>query len=695
MRFLAVVTALVFAPLAVGAQVIDQGSVDAIKAASSEDWEVAYSITDTTDKVTNDLITWMRLLDGDAPFGDYVDFTARRSDWPNLLRVRARGEEAIPDGYDPDALIRWYGDIAPETGEGAVRLADALIAKGRKADADKMLIETWLGSILSNTGHQAMIDAYPDILAPHHNARVDALLWRWRTVEAQRMFDLLDDDQTALAQARIGYIKKLGDISARVQAVPEVLKDDVGLAYDRYNWLSSRGDRTEAIKILREQSTSAEALGQPFRWSSWRRVLARWEMREGRAQSAYDLAANHFLSEGSSFADLEWIAGYVALTYLNQPTLALTHFQAADATVDSPISEGRMQYWIGRTQDVLGNEPAAQAAYQIASQHQTGFYGLLAAEKLGLSLDPDLTGAQDPTDWEEAPFLTRDMTAAALILLQAGDRGKAVLFFAELGKQLNATELSQLGALLAEMDEPYFQVLLGKTAVTRGVLVPSIYFPLHPLAEMDLPVHPALALSIARRESEFNAGVGSPVGALGLMQLMPATAKEVSGTLGETYSKGRLTSDPAYNARLGSKYLSQLEEQFGYSPVMMAAGYNAGPSRPRNWMDERGDPRVGEADVIDWIEHIPFRETRNYVMRVTESIPVYEARLSGKTGPIKFMDLLIGEKPLKRPRVRPEVTAPVPELVTAPTAAPASQTPVSPSGPSPISSPRPISRPGG
>lgn len=695
MRFLAVVTALVFAPFVAGAQIIDQGPVDAIKAASTEDWEVAYSITETTDTVTIDLITWMRLLDGDAPFADYVDFTARRSDWPNLLRVRARGEETIPDGYDPDALIGWFGDIPPETGEGAVRLADALIATGRTKDAHKMLIDTWLGSILSDTGHQAMIDHYADVLAPHHTARVDALLWRWRTIEAERMLDLIDDDHTALALARIGYIKKLDDTAARAQAVPDALKDVAGLAYDRYNWLSSRGGRTEAIKILRERSTSAAALGQPFRWSSWRRVLARWEMREGRAQSAYDLAANHFLTEGSSFADLEWIAGYVALTYLDKPALALTHFQAADATVDSPISEGRMQYWIGRTQAALGNQAAAQAAYTIAAQHQTGFYGLLAAEKLGLSLDPTLTGAQDPTDWEEAPFLTQDMTVAALTLLQAGERGKAVLFFAELGKQLNAIALSQLGALLAEMDEPYFQVLLGKTAVTRGVLVPSNYFPLHPLAEMELPVHPALALSIARRESEFNAGVGSPVGALGLMQLMPATAKEVSGTLGESYSKGRLTSDPAYNARLGSKYLSQLEEQFGYSPVMMAAGYNAGPSRPRNWMDERGDPRVGEADVIDWIEHIPFRETRNYVMRVTESIPVYEARLSGKTGPVKFMDLLIGEKPLKRPRVRPEITAPVPEPATASTAAPASQMPASPSGPSPISSPRPISRPGG
>ncbi|MFT5631555.1 MAG: soluble lytic murein transglycosylase, partial [Gammaproteobacteria bacterium] len=202
------------------------------------------------------------------------------------------------------------------------------------------------------------------------------------------------------------------------------------------------------------------------------------------------------------------------------------------------------------------------------------------------------------------------------------------------------------------------------------------------------PVPPALSLSIARRESEFNAGVGSPVGALGLMQLMPATAQEVAGFIGEPYSRARLTSDWEYNARLGSKYLSVLEEDFGYSPVMMAAGYNAGPSRPKIWMDARGDPRVGEVDVVDWIEHIPFRETRNYVMRVTESIPIYEARLTGKVGPIRFTDLLIGVKPNIRPRPRPATLETTPVAAPDPEA-PASRSPAVPSGI------RPVSRPGG
>lgn len=697
MRFLVLAAALMTGPFTVTAQEIDPSAIAAVKAAGAQNWDVAYSLADTEDSVARDVITYLRLRDGSAEYAEYQPFVTRRADWPGIDRVRAAAEEMMPEGLDPQSVVDWFGDILPETGEGAVRLAQALYALGQDGKAEAMLAEIWHTYRLSSSGHRAMLAAYPSFLAAHHTVRTDTLLWAWRTTEAELMLPLLGEGHAALASARIAYIRKQGGLEAKVAAVPDALKDTAGLAYDRYNWLADRGDRTEAIKILKARSTSVEALGEPFRWSGWRRSLARWEMREGRAQSAYDLASKHFLSEGSAFADLEWIAGYVALTYLDRPADALTHFQAADATVDSPISEGRMQYWIGRTYNVLGDDVAADAAYVIAAQHQTGFYGLLAAEHLGMSLDPKLTGKDDPTDWEEAAFLQDDLPRAALMLLQAGERGRAVSFFAELGKTLTAEELSQLGALLSEMGEPYYEVLLGKTAVARGVLVPSIYFPLHELKDMDLPVPAALSLSIARRESEFNAGVGSPVGALGLMQLMPATAQEVSGLIGETYSKGKLTADPAYNARLGSKYLSMLEEEFGYSPVMMAAGYNAGPSRPNTWMDERGDPRIGEVDVVDWIEHIPFRETRNYVMRVTESIPVYEARLTGEVGPIRFVELLTGVKPLVRPQVRPEATAvPAPEPVVEAVAVPSA--PAAPSGPSsppPLSSPRPISRSGG
>jgi soluble lytic murein transglycosylase len=277
---------------------------------------------------------------------------------------------------------------------------------------------------------------------------------------------------------------------------------------------------------------------------------------------------------------------------------------------------------------------------------------LLSAERIGADLDSSLAGTPLP-DWRGSAVLDNELVQAGLFLLDLDERGAAVLFFAQLGRELPQDQIEQLGAMMGDRGEPYFQLLLGKSAAERGMIIPALYFPDHPLADKDIPVPHELALSIARRESEFRVDAGSPVGALGLMQLMPATAREVAGNLDLPYSRGQLTNDWDYNATLGSQYLADLQGEFGYSPVMMAAGYNAGPSRPKRWMDERGDPRLGEVDVVDWIEHIPFRETRNYVMRVTETMPIYQARLSGQTGPIRFTELLIGEKPAIRPRARP------------------------------------------
>lgn len=652
MRTLPLIFAALMLPAPAVSQAVDPAHVATIDAIA-DGWDAAYDLAQ--DPVTTDLLTWLRLRDGAGTFAEYQTFVAANPGWPGLSRLRAASERVIPKGHDAAAVMAWFVQDAPQTGEGAVRLAEAMMTAGQIEEAEGVLRAAWLDLRLTKSGHDAMIAAFPDILEPFHVARTDALLWRHRRTEATRMLPLLDEDQAALAAARMGYLAGTRNMLPLYNAVPAGLREDAGLIYSRYNWLIGRGKREEAIEVLLGRSTSGAALGEPFRWSGWRRSLARREMRAGRADQAYALASRHYLTEGAAYADLEWLSGYIALTYLGDPTQALAHFENGAAVVSSPISLGRMYYWIGRAHEVTGDAALAAAAYADAADHQTGFYGLLASEKLGRPLDPAL--ASPDADWAQAPVFDLPVAQAAFLLLAAGERGHAVTFFAHLGQTLDPDALAQVGAYLNHIDEQYYTLLLGKTAVTRGVLVPSLYFPLHDLAEMDLPVAPDLSLAIARRESEFNIGVGSPVGALGLMQLMPATAQEVAGFLDLPYSRGRLTSDWQYNAQLGSKYLSILQEDFGPSPVMIAAGYNAGPSRPKIWMDERGDPRLREMDVVDWIEHIPFRETRNYVMRVTESLPVYRARLSGQAGPVAFTALLIGEKPLLRPRLRPDPDA--------------------------------------
>lgn len=687
MRLFFSAIAMCFGVSAATAQDVDPALVDAIQLADDGTYEEAFDAV--ADPLHRDILTWVRLRRGDGTFDAYTAFLNDRPTWPAISRLRAQAERVMLKGGDADRVIDWFADTDPESGFGAVRLAEALTARGQLTDAKAVIIAAWLDMRLNADSQALILDGFADVVAPYHAERADNLLWRWRTDEAALMIPLLDADQAALVTARIAYISKRG-IPEAVEAVPAALKRHPGLAYDRYNWLADRGERTQAVVILKGRSTSAEALGEPFRWSGWRRALARWEMREGRPQSAYELATKHFLEDGSAFADLEWLAGYIALRYFDDPALALRHFETMEAAVDSPISLGRAGYWRGRALQTMGDANAAALAYAQASDHQTSFYGLLAGEQLGMALDPALTGRADTVDWQGSDVFDNPLVMAGLALLEAGERGSATQFFAQLGRQLNAADTGRLAAYLETIDQSYYAVLLGKAAATRGVIVPSAYFPLHGLTELDLPVDPALALSIARRESEFRADAGSPVGALGLMQLMPATAEEVAGFLDLPYSKARLTSDWRYNAALGSKYLSVLEEQFGPSPVQIAAGYNAGPSRPERWMDERGDPRLGDVDVVDWIEHIPFRETRNYVMRVSESIPVYRARLTGQTGPIAFTALLLGEKPLVRPEARPLVRQDAAADVVS-----TSSVPIGPSAPDPVPGIRPIARPGG
>lgn len=661
------------------------GFAAAQAAMEAGDWDLAYLLTEGEGRVANDLITWTRLRQGVGTFGEFRGFLRNRSDWPDLDTIRRRAEEAMPERISAVDVLTFFADSPPQTGEGAVHLAAAMTEAGRADEAARILVEFWREAALTDDGLAQMLDRHADLLAPHHAARVDGQLWRWRTDDAERILDLLPDDQRALAEARIALIRDAPDAAEKLAAVPEALRDHPGLVYDRFNRLAERGDYTEATELLMARTDTAESLGQPFRWASWRAALARWNMREGRAELAYDMASRHHLTEGRFFSDLEWLSGYVALRYLDDPDRALAHFRNLAADVESPISIARAGYWEGRAHMALGDAGAAAEALARAAEHQTAFYGLLASELIGRSLDPALAGGETFGADAAQTLADNDLATAFRLLLDAGERGAAVLFAATLGETLDRASLGRLGQEMIDRDEVFFAVLLGKSAAARGIIIPDLYFPVHPMAGLDIPVSAELALSIARRESEFRVDAGSPVGALGMMQLMPGTAEEVADGLSLPYSRNRLITDWRYNVTLGAQYLADLRAEFGESPVMIAAGYNAGPGRPSAWVAERGDPRKGEVDVVDWIEHIPFAETRNYVMRVTESIPVYRARLTGEVGPVRFTQLLNGEPPFIRPRSRPTPS----ERQEPPAEVPAA---AAPDGPTII---RPLARPEG
>lgn len=649
--------------------------VEAFKTAAglvrAGDWVAAEATVAQAGPIARDLIRWLRLRDGpravDAPpdprdpdptFADYTAFLAAYPHWPGLDRLRMQGEKTIPADTAPEAVLGYFAVVTPQTGEGVVALSRALAAAGRVDEARAAAAEGWMSVGLSDETQAALLAAWGDTLRPLAWDRAQEMLWRWRSGDAERLLPLLTDSQRALAEARIALIRDAGDQDAKVAAVPATLRDDAGLAVDRFNRLAEDGDYTDAVALLLDRTDDAARMGQPFRWASWRAVLARWALREGRPDEAYRLASRHHLTgenPGAEFyADLEWIAGYVALRHLNDPTTALTHFRRMQAAVSGPISTARAAYWTARAEEAAGSADAAAQSYARAAGFQTAFYGLLAAERLGLPFDPTLATTESFGDWRQGTVLRSDLTAALLMLVAGGDRDDAVLFAAKLGQTLDRGGIGQLGSLLTDTGEPFLTLVVAKAALERGISIPQMLYPLHPMAGMDLPVDRDLALAIARQESEFNTAAGSGVGALGLMQLMPSTAEEVAGDLGVAYDRARLTTDWTYNATLGSAYLAELQVRFGPTPVMIAAGYNSGPARPSQWIAQRGDPRLGGADVVDWIEMIPFAETRNYVMRVTEAMPVYRARLGRDPG--SFAALLRGEKPLIRPVARGEQT---------------------------------------
>lgn len=609
----------------------------AFSAVANKDWVSAeHYASQISDTVGSDLVIWARLRLGDGSWEEYQGFLARNNDWPGLKRLRRKGEATIPKGADPVIVRAYFAKQLPQTGAGSIRLAEAYSAQGRVAEARIEAIRAWTEMSLKQHDETTLYKDYNGALSRQNLKRLDALLWRGLTREAERMFKRVPDGYVKLATARISLQRASKNVDVKIANVPDDLQSDPGLAYDRFKWRVKKGRWDDAQELLARQTGSVKKLGRPEAWSNRRRGFARRAMRAGDTDLAYWLASQHDLKKGANYADLEWLSGYISLTKMNAPKQALGHFLSFQAVVKSPISLGRAGYWLGRVYEKLGQNKKAQQSYRFGAKHQTSFYGQLSAEKLDLKADKSLSGTESTRNWRQARFLDDSPVRAGILLHYADEQARMRWFFTHVAEDLDREGLSQLADLSLDLDRPHVALAIAKQAAKRGIILPKSYFPITDLATYSVDVAPEIAMSIARRESELNTSAISPAGARGLMQIMPATARKVSKDIGVAYSKARLTSDWRYNAQLGTAYLGGLLEIFDGSYILAFAGYNAGPHRAEAWIERFGDPRDSKIDQIDWIEHIPFRETRNYVMRVMESLHVYRARLKGKTPPLKL-----------------------------------------------------------
>lgn len=610
-------------------------------------WVESFDAAGPRGGIVWDVIDWHRLREGFGTANEVERFLERRPDWPGLRLLRRRSEAVMGEEASDQRLLDFYLGTSPMTPEGARSYARALRAIGEEGDASAEIVLAWR-TMPMGAGIQALfLRDHAPLLKPHHSARLNRLLWDGHLVSARRMLDLVDAGTRKLAEARIALREQAAGVDRRIEAVPEALQDHPGLAYERFLWRVRKNRTADAIDLLLARSDSAQTLGAPGNWARRRVQLARATMRAGDPQLAYRIASSHHTTpeDGYVHADLEWVSGFLALRFLKDPRAAVTHFQRFDAAVETPISKGRAGYWLGRAQDALGQSAAAQESYQSGARYQTSFYGLLAAERAGVSFDPRLQTPPDPGDWRDAAFMESSVVEAGLALLAAGELDLSERFFTHLVEGLAPEQALQLGRMLIDLEQPHLAVMVSKRAARQGIILYGAYYPLHGLSEMRLPMAAEMSLAIARRESEFDPSVISGAGARGLMQIMPATGRLVARDMGvaAAHDTARLISEPDYNARIGATYLAQLAGELGGNVVMIAAGYNAGPGRPRQWMERFGDPRGRDEEaMVDWIEMIPFNETRNYVMRVTESLPVYRARLGQDPLPMPFTRELLG-----------------------------------------------------
>ncbi len=596
-------------------------------------WEAARTLLARGDHpVANKLFRWLELQlpRSGIAFEDIVQFVDQNPDWPSLETISRRAEEALLDRPSNNTLVlAWFGTRNPLTPDGAMRYADALSAAGERERALRVIREHWVSGTFNEVQHKRWLERYRGMLEPqHHAAKLDRLVWDGKAEEARRVFPLVPPERRTLADARL-RIRAGGNVEAQAKRVPESLANDPGLLYDRVRAFRRANREAAARDAMRNLPRD---LGRPDIWWNERAVLARRSILAGDAAEAYRLARDHRMaqSHGANFLEAEFLAGWIALRRLNDAKAAQAHFERVHEAARFPVSRARGAYWIGRALEAQNQMAGANDWYNRGAAFHTTYYGQLAAARSKSPTRPTWPGPILATAEDRQAFARNEAVIAARILLETREKPERVRPF--LVRLASVARTPGQHALVAEFAHQLgrndLAVIVSKrSAQAAGVQLHDLGWPMLPMTG-ERPER-ALTYAIIRQESQFEPEVVSSAGARGLMQLMPATARAVAkteNTLGN-HTDARLF-EPAYNIRLGRSYLASLIDDFGGSYVLAIASYNAGPGRAREWMRNFGDPRQPNVDVVDWIEMIPFEETRGYVQRVMENLQVYRRNIA-------------------------------------------------------------------
>ena len=563
-----------------------------------------------------------------ATFHEINGLVQERPEWPLNKRLRQRAEEAMTPGMDPEHVISWFEGHSPLTVDGGINLAEALLEMTQKSAARKTLRQTWVGGNFGAKQERQFYKQYRGYLTRQdHLDRLERLLWRGNYSPVRRMFNKVNKDYRALAFARITLRQYKGAVDSAISKVPKRLLNDPGLVFERFRWRRRKGRDEDAFKILQYQP---KILSYPTHWWNEKVILARRFLRDGNISAAYTLASKHGLKSGQSFVEAEWLAGWIAMKFLNESGYALNHFETVFNGSKYPISRARGAYWAGRASEFLKNETKIVSWYKKAAAYSLTYYGQHASAKLDADGKIIIPSPVPLKKTDSREFLTNKFVKVVQVLGAAELYDFIKPFINKLNKIKSSAEWHGKVAILAsENGRPDLAVYTAKKAYRNGIMLIKEGYPVVNISD-NFKIELALLYALIRQESAFNTKATSSAGAKGLMQIMPSTAKRIAKKYKIAYSKHKLTSDADYNLKFGKTYLSGLLNKYDGSHTLSLAAYNAGPSRANAWIKRNGDPRSADVDVIDWIEMIPFKETRNYVQRVIENYNVYRKYLSSK-----------------------------------------------------------------
>ena len=616
-----------------------------IKAMEKSQWPSAVSLSrKAKDKSIYNFIQWRHLLTkgNNASFYDYMTFIKDNENYPRINRIKYLAEHKLStDKISPKKIINWFGDDEPLSGFGKLILGESFILKGDIDKGTSLIKNGWVTAELSRSDMKFFRKKFKKYLnANDYIKRADYLAWENKYWDLKRMLRYLPKDYQLLYTARQILMSKSYGVDKAISSVPQKLKNDAGLNYDRLKWRRKRGRVDSSLEILLKIKNDKNYLVRPDKWWKERAIISRSLIYKKKYETAYKISSNLALEKGPEFAEAEWMSGWIALSFLDDPILAIDHFNNFYQNVGYPISLSRGAYWLGKSYEKIGDKKQSNEWYKEATKYLTTYYGQLAHLKIAPNEKFELSKQQEISEDYKKYFYNNDLIKIIHLLdeLNKDKYTKSILKHiandnVEKGSEILAAELA------SNISRYDFAIQISKLASYEKRFHNDFNYPMistpNYVNGRKIP-ETAFILSIIRQESEFDMTAHSHAGAQGLMQLMPYTAKLVAKQAKLPYAKSRLTSDPEYNINLGSHYIAGLILQYDGAYPFATAAYNAGPKRVKYWKKINKNPQKKQIDYVDWIELIKFKETRNYVQRVMENYNVYRYILEKK--PIKMKD---------------------------------------------------------